>query len=199
LGTVRVFGLFVTVVVLAMMVASRTAFTQASPTPDIPGPNLCRAAGPTFDEIGRVMATPAAEASPVASPVAAATPASAMDAAAVTEVVRELTACYNAGEPLRAYGLYTDDYLRHLLSVQGVPNAAGYDLWATPEPLDADEYVQILAIRKIERLEGGGVRALVTLRYSGIPVPKTFAFEFVETADGWRINAFLGEINFSLP
>jgi len=171
----------------------------AQATPTAPAPALCQAAAPSFAEIGKIMATPQPAALPTASPVPAGTPASEVDIEAITGVVRELIACFNAGEPLRAYGLYTDDYLRHLLSVQGVPNAASYGLWATPEPLDPARYVQILGIREVKRLDDGGMRALVTLRYAGIPVPKTFAFAFVATSDGWRINAFLGEINFSLP
>jgi hypothetical protein len=184
---------------IAIWLTAGSALAQATPTPDAPAPELCQATAPSFAAITDIMATPQATASPTASPVPAGTPASEADIAAVTGVVRELIACFNAGEPLRAYGLYTDDYLRHLLSVQGVPNRAGYDLWAIPEPPHPDRYVQILAIREVKQLDGGGVRALVILRYAGIPVPKTFAFLFVETPDGWRINAFLGEINFSLP
>jgi hypothetical protein len=186
-------------VAIAFWLTAGSALAQATPTPDAPGPELCRATAPSFAEITNIMATPLPAASPIASPIPAGTPASEADVAAVTGVVRELIACFNAGEPLRAYGLYTDDYLRHLLSVQGVPNQAGYNLWAIPEPLHPDRYVQILAIRDVKRLDGGEVRALVTLRYADIPVPKTFAFLFIETPNGWRINAFLGEINFSLP
>ena len=171
---------------------------DATPTPETPNPALCTAAPRSFAEIQQTMATPQA-ATPIASPVPALSPASPEDAAAVSDVVRDLVACFNAGEPLRAYGLYTDAYLRHLLSIQGVPNDAGYACWATPEPLDPAKYVQILAIRDVSNLPGGEVRANVTLRYAGVPVPKTFAFTFVKTADGWRIDALLGEINFSLP
>jgi hypothetical protein len=184
--------------VLAPFLTVSIARAEATPTPETPDPSLCTVAPRSFAEIQQTMATPQA-ATPIASPNPALSPVSPEDAAAVSDVVRELVACFNAGEPLRVYGLYTDAYLRHLLSIQGVPNQAGYAAWATPEPLDPDKYVQILAIRDISDLLNGGVRAVVTLRYAGVPVPKTFAFDFAKTADGWRIDALLGEIDFSLP
>ena len=186
-------------VALAVWLAPGGALAGATPAPEAPEPALCRAVAPSFAEIEQIMATPAADASPTPTPAAAATPASSVDANAITAVVRELIACFNAGEPLRAYGLYTNAYLRHLLSVQGAPKRAAYNLWAVPEPLDPDRYTQIVAIRNITLLDNGEIRALVTLRYAAVPVPKTFAFEFANTLSGWRISAFLGEINFSLP
>lgn len=190
---------FAALLALAPILSIGIARAEATPTPETPNPALCTAAPRSFEELHEIAATPQAITSPTASPVPPLTPASPEDAAAVSDLVRELVACFNAGEPLRVYGLYSDGYLRRLLNLQGVPNQAGYASWATPEPLDPNKYVQILAIRDIENLSNGGVRAVVALRYAGVPVPKTFAFDFVKTADGWRIDALLGEIDFSLP
>ncbi len=197
---VRKSGSAILAVGLTIWLSSGIAFAQATPSPEIPGPERCLVAAPSFEAIGRIMATPAAIAvSPTASPDAAATPVSASDGVAVAGVVRELIACFNAGEPLRAYGLYTDAYLRHLLAVQGVPTQVQYDALSLAEPPPADRYVQILAIRNGKALPNGGVRTAVTLRYAGVPVPKTFVFDLIETSSGWRIDDALGEIDFSLP
>jgi hypothetical protein len=196
----RKWSAFIIAAGLALWFSGGIAFAQATPIPEIPGPELCQVPAPSFEAIGQIMATPVAVvASPVASPLPDASPVPVAESKAVAVVMRELIACFNAGEPLRAYGLYTDDYLRHLLSVQGVPNRTQYDGLAIAEPLHADRYVQILAIRDLNVLPNGGVRAAVTLRYAGIPVPKTFVFDLIESPAGWRIDDSLGEINFSLP
>ena len=44
---------------------------------------------------------------------------------AVTQTYRELVACLNAGQFLRVYALYTDDYLRRTLADTRVVAAVG--------------------------------------------------------------------------
>ena len=76
---------------------------------------------------------------------------------AVTQTYRELVACLNAGEFLRIYALYTDDYLRRTL------NDAGIDLQqihATPAP-DRQEMTALVGVNEVRQLAGGRVAARV--------------------------------------
>jgi plastocyanin len=76
---------------------------------------------------------------------------------AVTQTYRELVACLNAGEFLRIYALYTDDYLRRTL------NDAGIDpqqLQATPAP-DQRETTALVSVSEVRQLAGGRVTARV--------------------------------------
>jgi hypothetical protein len=177
--------------------------SDATPTPDVPPAALCTAQAPSFERLNALAASPA-DGTPetVRTPgvVPEGTPADAETVAAVTAVVRELVGCYNAGDLLRSYGLYTDEYLRRLFSPQGGFTRAAYDSLATPEPeADPDKHTAILAIKDVRVLDNGTVGATVTLRYASVPVPKTFYFTFVRAGDHWLIAGVLGEISFSVP
>jgi hypothetical protein len=145
----------------------------------------------------------AAEASPppnrTPGPVPEGRPADAATIAGITATVRELVACFNAGEPLRAYALHTDADLARIFAQQGPPTQAGYEMLATPEPMPPDKQIAILAIRDVRRLDDGSAGATVTLLYPHIPVPKTFFLIFVQAGDRWLIDGVLGEIAFSVP
>jgi hypothetical protein len=120
-------------------------------------------------------------------------------AAAIIATVTELVACYNAGEPLRVYSLYTDAFLQRLLVRQGTLSWPAYDALATPEPAPPDDSTAILAITGLRQLDDGKAGAMVTLRFPSIPVPKTFFFTFAREGDRWLIDDVLGEITFSVP
>jgi ketosteroid isomerase-like protein len=178
--------------------------SDATPTADVPPAALCTAQAPSFERLNEIVASPVAEGTPkaVRTPgvVPEGTPADAETVAAVTAVVQELVGCYNAGDLLRSYGLYTDEYLHRLFSPQGGFTRAAYDSLATPEPAaDPGKHTAILAIKDVRVLDDGTVGATVTLRYAGVPVPKSFFFTFVRTGDRWLISGILGEISFSVP
>jgi plastocyanin len=83
---------------------------------------------------------------------------------AVTQTYRELVACLNAGEFLRIYALYTDDYLRRTL------NDAGIDIQqiqATPAP-DQQEMTALASVSEVRQIAGGRV----TARVETISVPE---------------------------
>ena len=113
--------------------------------------------------------------------------------------MRELVACYNAGELLRSYGLYTEAYLHRLFARQGAFTRAAYDAFATPEPAAPAERAAILAVRDVRELEDGTVGAIVTIRYARVPMPKTFYFTFARAGERWLIAGILGELSFSVP
>lgn len=176
-------------------------------TPDAPLPDLCTVAPLAFDDLNAIIergaATPAAGPTPAQAgrdgvvPAGTGVPADVENE--IADVVREYVACQNAGELLRAYALYTDDYLARLFIRQGVWGRAAYDALATPMPDDDREPTAILGVRGVRLLPDGRVGATVTITYASIPMPKTFFFTFVRDGAGWAIDDILGEISFSVP
>jgi hypothetical protein len=186
----------------AAIVFTPGAFAQtATPTPDTPPPELCRVAPISFEDLQAILATPIAtpSASPTAPTIPEGTPADPETAAGITATLHELIACFNAGEVLRAYSLYTPDYLRRIYSTQDPPTEAAYAVLATPQPADADARSAILDVAGVRVFDDGSAGANVTIRYAHIPVPKTFFFTFVRAGDRWLIAGALGEISFSVP
>ncbi len=177
---------------------------SATPTPDVPPASLCRVEAPSFDELNAIVATPLAEASPVVTRtpgvVPEGTPADETTTVEIVATVRELVGCFNAGEPLRSYGLYTAPYLNRLFNRQGGFPRGVYDSLATPEPTDdPSTHTEILEITDIRILGEGIAGANVTMRYSSIPMPKHFYFSFEWNGERWLISGILGEISFSVP
>lgn len=205
-GRLRAFPVMAIAVTLVggMAVAPAVAAREATPVPDVPPASLCTVAAPSFEALNAAILRPPTGASPVPSrtpgTVPEGTPADPRTVAAVTAVVRELVGCYNSGELLRAYGLYTDDYLYRLFNRQGGFDRAAYDSYATPQPeADPGRHTAILAIEDVRALGDGKAGATVTLRYASIPMPKTFFFTFVRVEERWLIDGILGEISFSVP
>jgi hypothetical protein len=198
--------LFSTFLVLAGSPSAAVAHAAATPTPDAPRAVLCTVAPLDFDELNALIergsSTPVAGAPSARAGrggvVPAGTPASPDVEAAVRSIVREYVACQNAGELLRAYALYSDDYLARLFIRQGAWGRAAYDGLATPMPDDGPP-TAILGIRDVRVLPDGRIGATVTISYASIPMPKTFFFTFARAGDGWAIDDILGEISFSVP
>jgi len=175
-----------------------------TPTPDVPPASLCAVKAPSFDELNAIVAIPLAEATALVTRtpgvVPEGTPANAETAAEITATIRELVGCFNAGEPLRPFGLYTAPYLNQLFNRQGGFSRAVYDSFATPEPTDdPSTRTEILEITDIRILGEGIAGANVTMRYSSIPMPKHFFFSFEWDGNRWLISGILGEISFSVP
>jgi hypothetical protein len=126
------------------------------------------------------------------------TPVDDSTATLMEQTVREWLACQNAGEPLRAWSLFSDGYLYHLLSRQGGLTPAGFDALATPEPA-TDRIAILQAVRGQRILDDGRYGATVTITYPSVPMPKTFFFYFVRDNDRLLIDGILGEISFSVP
>jgi hypothetical protein len=197
----------VAVIAFAMLPAAALASaleTAASPTPDVPSPVLCLVEAPTFERLNAAVNATPAPGTPVVTPtpgiVPAGTPADPVTVDGIKATVRELVACFNAGEPLRSFGLYTDAYLNILFNRQGGFSQAVYDSYATPEPVaDATRHTAILEIAEVRVFADGSAGATVTMRYASIPVPKTFYISFLWNGERWMISDVLGEISFSVP
>jgi hypothetical protein len=195
-------ALLVATTVILNLGRTADASSDVAPAPYAPVPELCLAPPRSFDDLISLAATPSTgtpEPTPTPGPIPEGTPADLATSDAVTATVRELVACFNAGELLRAYGLYSDHYLHRLLSRQDLTTRAAYDSLSTPMPSTPDERAQILDIRGVRLLSDGRVGALVTIKYTVVPVPKTFFFVFVESDGEWSIDDIRGEISFSLP
>jgi hypothetical protein len=174
--------------------------TGAQSSPEALPAEDCVLAPRTRQEIAVLLAdpntaTPAAttggQTLPAGEPVAAET------AAAMEQVVQMWVACQNAGEPLRAWSLFSDGYLFRLLSRRGVSGDA-YRALATPAPV-ADEAALVLAIEGERLLPDGRFGATVTVRYPSVPMPKRFFFYFTQVNGRLLIDGILGEISFSVP
>ena len=180
--------------------ATGNAAPNASATP-VPGSNThCDVPPRTQQEIAALLAdpeiaTPAATTGGQTLPEGMPTSAEAEDA--IETVVRAWLACQNAGQPLRAWALFSDGYLYRLLVRQG----AFADLTpttSTPEA-DPDGGAELREIRGERELPDGRIGATVVIAYPAVPMPKTFFFTFVEIDGRLLIDGILGEISFAVP
>jgi hypothetical protein len=137
-------------------------------------------------------ATTAGQTLPAGEPVATET------AAAMEDAVQLWLACQNAGEPLRAWSLFSDGYLFRLLSRQGGLSGEAYRDLATPAPV-ADKAAVVLTIEGERLLPDGRFGATITVSYPSVPMPKRFFFFFTQTDGRLLIDGILGEISFSVP
>lgn len=112
-----------------------------------------------------VAATPAADAdqgtpaqgTPTPFTMPAGEPADEETIAAVTVLYQQLVDCLNAGDYLRAYALYTDDYLLRNLTAEAIGQ-----LEATPVPSEAAMQTSFGSVLDARLLPDGRVAALVT-------------------------------------
>ena len=173
--------------------------TQSSPQA-VPAED-CAVAPRTRQEIAALLANPNT-ATPAATTggqtIPAGDPVAAETAAAMEQVVQMWLACQNAGEPLRAWSLFSDGYLFRLLSRQGGLAGEAYRGLATPAPV-ADEAARVVAVEDERLLPDGRYGATVTLEYPSVPMPKRFFFYFTQIDGGLLIDGILGEISFSVP
>ena len=124
-------------------------------------------------------------------------PAGTTSAAAMDHVVHLWLACQNAGEPLRAWSLFSDGYLYRLLSRQEVMSGDTYREMATPTT--AAETSTLVEIEGQRILPDGRYGATVVIAYPSVPMPKRFFFYFTEVDGRLLIDGILGEISFSVP
>ena len=187
--------------IAACWLPGSVAGTSAQSSPEAVPAVECLVAPRTRQEIAALLAgpdtaTPAATTAgqtlPPGEPIAAET------AAAMEQVVQMWLACQNAGEPLRAWSLFSDGYLFRLLSRQGGLSGEAYRELATPAPVAAEAAV-VLTIEGERLLPDGRFGATVTVSYPSVPMPKRFFFYFTRVDGRLLIDGILGEISFSVP
>ena len=196
------FGKFaIAAVIAACWLPDAVAGFSAQSSPEAAPAEACLIAPRTRQEIVVLLADPS-----IATPAAttagqtlpAGEPVNTETAAAMEQVVQMWLACQNAGEPLRAWSLFSDGYLFRLLSRQGGLSGEAYRELATPAPV-VDEAAVVLAFEGERLLPDGRLGATVTLRYPSVPMPKRFFFYFTQVGDRLLIDGILGEISFSVP
>ena len=117
----------------------------------------------------------------------------------VEDVLGQVVACSNAGEPLRVWALYSGAYLSRLFQIQGQFTGEQYAAFAAPRPATDGIGMDLERIDRVWQRADGIVVAQVVTRYSSVPMPKRLLFWFAVNGDRVEIEEVTGEISFSLP
>jgi hypothetical protein len=106
--------------------------------------------------------------------------------------LRQIVACTNSGEFLRALALYSDEYLRRSINPLGqLTEEAALEAiapLATPFAVTPEIYVRIVGYPLIQLLEDGRVLALMTTIPFGGGPETTDLFILSRTDDGWTVD-----------
>nr|MBA3451098.1 hypothetical protein [Chloroflexia bacterium] len=193
-------GVLLGVLVGALGVSHATDVNaQATPAPsarDVPAPEECQIAPRPFPlfpaGVGqRAAATPAPVATPPAPPFTppAGDPADTETVAAVTATVREALACRNAGEPLRAYSLFTQDMI---VALYGGPATIDPELRRAvvegPTPIPRARRLAIVAIDDVVILPDGRTGAVVATETARRTFRDYLIFEQDPASGRWLID-----------
>ena len=207
----RRFAIIMLVAVAALAPVAGAA-QEATPPPGAValGPEECRVAPRSPEEILAVLATPANDTGSAATDVAPAReprtvasedelptgePADAATTEAVEPVVREFTACFNARDLFRLFSLVSDDFQRELAAEVGIPPTEAELATAAamqPTPVSMSERQVIVAIRDARVLPDGRVGVILVgdwLNDEKAPQP-TF-FVLVETDGRWQVDGVI--------
>jgi hypothetical protein len=184
---------------MAALVFNRGGIATAQPASpgargNVPDPSECTVAPRSVDELRRLFeavaaATPAsgAAATPTAFvPPTGGTPADAATVAAVTDTLREIIACVNAGDIPRAFALQTDNKLRGDFAQdvsQGVTADQLVQYVAVASPVPAQNWVAVPTLSDVRVLDDGRVTARVFSQDQG----NAFAI-FVKQGDRWLLD-----------
>jgi len=160
---------------------------------EVPDPSLCTVnpRSPDFLMQTPVAATPGATpATPQAAVEPTGNPADAATTSAISDVVRQLYACLNAGDTLRALALFTDPAATKFLASR--PDLAIPPANATPGPSPLEAQIAIVSIDDVTMLSDGRVFALVTQDDPTRPPdgPEPVFFYFTNQNGQWLIDDF---------
>jgi hypothetical protein len=138
-----------------------------------------------------VVATPGATpATPQAAVEPTGNPADAATTSAITDVVRQLYACLNAGDTLRVLALFTDPAASRFLAAR--PDLAVPPTNATPPASPPEAQIAIVSIEDVTTLSDGRVFALVTQDDPTRPPdgPEPVFYYFTNQNGQWLIDDF---------
>ncbi|MDP9355047.1 MAG: SH3 domain-containing protein, partial [Chloroflexota bacterium] len=170
---------------------AQEATPAAGALPVTPGPAECRAEPRPVAEVLAINA----EATPTAGraetetfevPVGA--PVDTETVAGVTATVREVFACFNAGDVRRAFSLLTDERIRDFVEEDPISEEElrGF-LEATPEAVPAEQQLTLLAVSDVTELEDGRVGAFVVTT-DPLAGPDTIYVVVVQADDRWLVD-----------
>jgi hypothetical protein len=126
--------------------------TPEEDEPDVPDPSECQVGPRTIDELLAIAATPVAEDGPAVTPAATppvipvGEPADPIVANAVGYTVREAVACSNAGEIMRLWSLYSDDFIRRAAARLGGLDEGFLRSLVGPQPPRQDPMPAVLEV-----------------------------------------------------
>lgn len=148
----------------ALLMPVATLAQDSTPTTDGPRgvpAELCTIEPRTVESLRAIIERQPADGTDVRIPIRFAPgegePADVLTVEAITDVMNELAACYNAGDLLRIYGLFTDNALLPALLPEDIEAAAS----ATPEPIAGSGLYEEPEIWDIRVQADGRVTAMV--------------------------------------
>jgi hypothetical protein len=159
------------VIVVAMMLATMApAVAQDDVVVETtaPDPELCTLDPRTLDEIRQLVAvgTPVPAMSPTPLPDPFVMPEGfALSDEERAEVEKDLlraVSCFNTGDPLKAFAVYTDEYVVELIRRLGGLTEAVEAVLMTVQPPEPPEYITILAFVDAVLLDDGRVLVIVS-------------------------------------
>jgi hypothetical protein len=191
----RAVALVVALAALVLVGPGAAPAQEATPAagafPVTPAPAECRAAPRPVEEILALNAeaTPTAgRADPETVEVPVGAPADAETVAGVTATVREVFACFNAGDVRRAFSLLTDERIRAFLGEDPIPEEVlGGFLETAPEAVPAEQRLTLLAVSDVSELEDGRVGAFVVTT-DPLAGPDTVYILFAQADDRWLVD-----------
>jgi hypothetical protein len=192
---------------IATVLISSAAFAAAQDGTPAAAPGSATCDRPPADPaaIATVLATPAPPPSFPASAFATEAdlpqgePADAATVAAITEVIRTLNACNNAGDYCQAFTLASEALLQRRFQAQGSPlptlaleEVREYCAQIVPRP--PENQVTLVALRDVRVLPDGRVGAVVVQHVPSVGTGPLFVV-FVEVGDRWVVDGFFQIVN----
>lgn len=102
---------------------------------------------------------------------------------AITDTVREITACINANDKLRQYSLYTDDLVRRGVYVEA------NDIDSVGEPLPVAERTALIGLAYFHLLADQRIGAVVVIDDPKVPAPaEPFFGVFTKESERWLLD-----------
>ncbi len=193
----RTLALVAVVVLLAGTSIDTVAAQDATPAPFpvAPDPAECTITPRPIEDVVAVVGTPAAgaatpvAASPTPFVVPAGEPAAPEIAAAAVATLRQVLACANAGDFLRVYALFTDDYVRAFFAGTPITPEVEAFLSAPPQPLPAEELRIIVRFGEVQRLADGRIGVPIVLDEPSDPRTEEPDYAILELVDGrWLVD-----------
>jgi hypothetical protein len=150
---------------MVLALAAPVAAQEATPVGAVPAAE-CRVAPRPLSFLRDLVSQPPPETTP--APVEAVPEGAPVDEATraeVTATIRQLIACVNAGDLLRAFALYDDAYLRRITDPEGLldPEVADEIVvsLATPAAVPAEEQTRLLAVLLMRQMADGRVAVVI--------------------------------------
>jgi hypothetical protein len=181
-------------VAIAVMGPAFAQVATPAPFPTAPDPAECVVSPRPLEEVVAVVGTPvsgpeesAASPTPFVAPVGQ--PADDETASAVVATLRQVFACTNAGDYLRVFALFSDDFLRDFFVATPMAGEVTALFAAPPQPLPAEQQRIIVRIGKVEMLGDGRAGVVIVLDEPDDPRTEEPDYAILAHIDGrWLVD-----------